>query len=106
MLPISTPPALSLPTGHPRPSTAIPARFKAARARTDTSDKYTGQRYQLGALIALTAGAYVVIDGPHDTFGVVLGVERKETPQGSYFLHQVRGVRRQPGFTPQLHWQN
>jgi hypothetical protein len=99
--------ALTAAPALPRPGKPIPSRFLRERARADTPDKFTGQLYQLPAAVALRVGAYVVIDGPHDTFGVVQGVERKDDPQhGPRFVHLVRGTRRQPGFTPQLHWPN
>ncbi|MNR71282.1 hypothetical protein D3C71_18970 [compost metagenome] len=82
---------------------AIPARFTTANS---TRDRFTGQLYQFTTAQALAKGAYIVIDGPHDTFGQVVSVERKKGSEGEYFLHLVRGVRRPLLDKPQLYWLN
>lgn len=92
--------------GRPRPTTQIAKRFLGFWTPARTPDKFTGQMYQLRAQTALPKGAYVVIDGPHDTFGVVLSAAYKEDAMyGEHFLHQIRGIRRQGEFRPVLHWQ-
>ena len=50
----------------------------------------TGQLYQLPAKSKLADGSYVAINGPHDTFGVVLS--SKIVENGEY-SHLTRGVK-------------
>lgn len=59
--------------------------------------KYTGQLYQLYSDRACHAGAYVAVNGPWDTFGVVL----KSTPQeDGRYLNLIRGTAPRPGEKP------
>lgn len=51
--------------------------------------KYTGQLYQLASNRSLHFGAYVKVNGPHDTYGKVLKSDPR--PDGS-FLNLIRGV--------------
>jgi hypothetical protein len=52
--------------------------------------KFTGQLYQLSSKYQLSRGSYVAINGPWDTYGVVLSSALQE--DGRY-LNQVRGVK-------------
>lgn len=51
---------------------------------------YTGSLYQLHSNGALNAGAYVEVNGPHDTYGVVLKSERESDGR---HLNLIRGVQ-------------
>ena len=55
---------------------------------------YTGQAYQLFSKIKVENGAYVAINGPWDTYGVVTSSE--QLADGRY-LNQIRGVKPRPG---------
>lgn len=58
---------------------------------------YTGQLYQLYSKNKVSAGAYVQVNGPWDTFGTVLS--SAPTTDGR-FLNQIRGVRPRAGERP------
>jgi len=65
----------------PRPKSRTPSARDA---------RYTGQLYQLQSQYRLSDGAYVLVNGPWDTFGVV----QKITPQDDgRFLNLIRGVK-------------
>lgn len=61
---------------------------------------YTGQLYQLESKRHIPDGAYVQINGPWDTYGVVTSSEKK----GNYYLNQIRGVKARPGEKPVCSW--
>lgn len=61
------------------------------------SSRFSGQLYQFSHPTRLFDGAYVRIDGPHDTFGRV--VSSAPAPEGGH-LHQVRGVKPVRGERP------
>lgn len=83
----------------------IPKRFTSDRAPASQPDRFTGQLYQLCHARALQQGTYVVIDGPHDTFGVVLSARPvPEATQTPSYVHVVRGIPRKPGHTPAVRW--
>lgn len=55
---------------------------------------FTGQIYQLPAKSKIADGSYVAINGPHDTFGVVLSSKIAE--DGEYkgrYIHVTCGVK-------------
>jgi hypothetical protein len=52
--------------------------------------KFTGSLYQLVSRRKLWVGAYVQVNGPHDTFGVVQKIT--DQPSGDY-LNLIRGTR-------------
>lgn len=84
---------------------SIPKRFTADNAPASQPDRYTGQLYQFRHPQELREGTYVVIDGPHDTFGVVLSAHAPQANSSKPgYLHVVRGIRRQPGHTPVVRW--
>lgn len=58
------------------------------------SSRFTGQLYQLTSTGRQVLGAYVAINGPHDTFGTVVRSELKG--DGSY-LNLIRGCKPRPG---------
>lgn len=55
---------------------------------------FAGQAYQLCSKTRLPNGAYVAINGPWDTYGVVTSSQQKEDGQ---YLNQIRGVKARPG---------
>ena len=59
--------------------------------------KFTGQLYQLRSTSQLHQGAYVAINGPWDTFGMI--VSSSKTPDGEW-LNLIRGVQPRPGTKP------
>jgi hypothetical protein len=65
------------------------------------SAKHTGSLYQLPHKRQLAVGAYVAVNGPHDTYGVVLSSALKADGQyAGLYIHRVRGVPKRPGDTP------
>lgn len=58
---------------------------------------YTGQLYQLTHKSQLPSGSYVRINGPWDTYGVVISSAPWHTGD---FLHQIRGTRLREGEQP------
>lgn len=52
--------------------------------------KYTGQLYQLISSHKLHTGAYVAVNGPHDTYGVV---QDSSPCDDGNFRNLIRGVR-------------
>lgn len=61
------------------------------------SSKFTGQLYQLRSKSKLHDGAYVAVNGPWDTYGVVLS----STDQGADgYLNVVRGCQSRKGAKP------
>lgn len=60
-------------------------------------NKFSGQLYQLTSRHALSPGAYVGINGPYDSFGVVRQSGRKEDGQ---YLNLIRGVPARPAEKP------
>ena len=60
-------------------------------------NKFTGSLYQLSSRNRQPNGAYVAVNGPHDTFGYVVSSDQKE--DGSY-LHLIRGCKPRPGTKP------
>ena len=58
---------------------------------------FTGQPYQLYSNFEIQQGAYVAINGPWDTFGVV---SKSELQADGRYLNQIRGVRARPGEKP------
>lgn len=59
--------------------------------------KFNGQLYQLSSSIQLRIGAYVAVNGPWDTYGVIQNITPK--PDGS-FLNLIRGVKARVGEKP------
>jgi hypothetical protein len=57
-------------------------------------NRFTGQLYQLTSRGRQVPGAYVAVNGPHDTFGTVLKSDQKD--DGSY-LNLIRGCKLRPG---------
>lgn len=57
---------------------------------------YTGQLYQLLSKYKIRDGAYVAVNGPWDTFGVVISSKQIEDK----YLNQIRGVRPRKGEKP------
>jgi hypothetical protein len=55
---------------------------------------FTGQLYQLHSKSQLPPGAYVAVNGPWDSFGVVMS--SKQEPCGKH-LNLIRGVRPRSG---------
>lgn len=60
-------------------------------------DKFTGQLYQLRHGLKLSEGTYVAINGPWDTYGVVLKAHKVDNNE---HLHLIRGVAPQVGHKP------
>jgi hypothetical protein len=58
---------------------------------------FSGMPYQLFSARKLPDGAYVAVNGPHDTYGVV--TSSAEQPDGRW-LNQVRGVKARSGERP------
>lgn len=58
------------------------------------SGKCAGQLYQLYANKQISDGAYIGINGPWDTYGVV--ISSKQEADGRW-LHQLRGVPQRSG---------
>lgn len=57
-------------------------------------DKCACQPYQLYASRKISDGAYIGINGPWDTYGIVTSA--KQEADGRW-LHQLRGVPHRPG---------
>lgn len=51
---------------------------------------YSGHAYQLHSLHKLNNGAYVAINGPWDTYGIVTSSAQEADGR---FLNQIRGVK-------------
>jgi hypothetical protein len=58
---------------------------------------FTGQRYQLESKSKLPDGAYVAVNGPWDTYGVILSSALQAN--GTH-LNQIRGVKPRVGEKP------
>lgn len=72
----------------------------ASRLRTTTArtaHRFTGQAYQLFSSKKLADGAYVEVNGPHDTFGQVTS---SAVHADGRWLNQVRGIKPRVGETP------
>jgi len=88
-----------------RSANGIPARFLGPRENPRQPDKFTGQLYQMPLDRDLGIGAYVVINGPWDTFGVVCGTRQATDEQrGAHLIHLVRGIKRHSLATPVYLW--
>ncbi len=61
----------------------------------------SGQLYQLTSKTSLSAGAYVAVNGPWDTFGVVQS--SKLQSDGTY-LNLIRGTPARKGERPVASW--
>jgi len=72
-------------------------RFGHQASKANTHYRFTGQLYQLFSASELAPGAYVGINGVHDTFGVI---RRSQRCADGTFLNLVRGCRPQVGSTP------
>ncbi|KWT98228.1 MULTISPECIES: hypothetical protein [unclassified Variovorax] len=59
--------------------------------------KYTGSLYQLSSRFQLHVGAYVAVNGPYDTYGVV---QKSEKQPDDKFLNLIRGVPARLGVKP------
>lgn len=60
--------------------------------------KHTGHLYQLSSRKPLHVGAYVAINGPWDTYGVILSSTHQ--PKDNNWLNSIRGVAARPGDKP------
>ena len=58
---------------------------------------FTGQLYQLRSNSKLYEGAYVAVNGPWDTFGVVTSLKQIDDDM---YLNQIRGVKPRKGEKP------
>lgn len=64
---------------------------------------YTGQLYQLWGRPGLNRGAYVTVNGPHDTYGVIQGTTVPVNgvglppPHPDSVLYLIRGVPARKG---------
>lgn len=63
------------------------------RTRT-SSARFTGQLYQLSSRRQLSAGDYVAVNGPWDTYGQVIKSDLQ--PDGTH-LNLIRGCREKSG---------
>lgn len=70
-------------------------RLRPTTART--AHRFSGQAYQLFSSTKLADGAYVEINGPHDTFGQVTSSAMHTDGR---WLNQVRGIKPRTGETP------
>lgn len=60
---------------------------------------FTGSLYQLRSSSEVNVGAYVAVNGPHDTFGTV---QKSEVQPDGSFLNLIRGSRAQVGVKPSV----
>lgn len=65
--------------------------------RPNRNAKFTGQLYQLSSTKQLPKGAYVEVNGPWDTYGLV--VESTPKPDNT-FLNLIRGCKQHIGHIP------
>ncbi len=61
------------------------------------NSRCAGQLYQLRVPRQLDVGAYVLIDGPWDTYGSVVAIT-EHNEKG--YLHLIRGIPERKGHTP------
>lgn len=55
-----------------------------------------GSLYQLFSSRQLPVSSYVAVNGPHDTYGIIL----KSEPKDGKYLNLIRGVPRRDSETP------